>query len=237
MATEEKKTEEQENSSDHTDPYWRRLQQERENSEHDLRDFANAMVRRVIRGREHQGDDPIIPLLDSYSSDNDGDNILVSVVVSRQSSVASDNEEDNDEPLQNSPVVSPSPLSFRRDQLFSPYSSNELNTKERDIILNACALCGDYTTFPKVTLHCKCVYHLKCFKLLENQEKCVGCDDIVYKENDNDYRKCSICLNLLKQNITKMTCKHTFHTDCINSWRYSANNNRNKCPICRAYMT
>ncbi len=41
---------------------------------------------------------------------------------------------------------------------------------------------------------------------------------------------CSICLNELKDNLTKLSCSHIFHTSCIENWK----NYQQNCPYCRA---
>ena len=49
---------------------------------------------------------------------------------------------------------------------------------------------------------------------------------------DDHKENCSICMmNIKKDNkISKLPCKHIFHTDCINPWLKEYNY---KCPICR----
>ena len=39
--------------------------------------------------------------------------------------------------------------------------------------------------------------------------------------------ECAICLDLLKENLITLKCKHTFHRNCI------LQNNKNSCPLCR----
>ena len=107
---------------------------------------------------------------------------------------------------------------------------------ERSLIYSRCVICNNKIEFPKVVLHCKCQYHLECFILIQNEKKCVSCGDIVVKKCDSDYDKCSICLNPLKTNIEKLRCRHSFHIDCIRTWKFSHNENNNKCPICRAFL-
>jgi len=194
-------------------------------------------------------------------NESDVEDIEVSIMISTSSIDSNRTERNNTNEEQNDPLnndddvedqnvqtrtaffssfLSPSLLSSSRNRaesLFSPYCSFGGNTeehKERDLILNTCCLCGDYAENPKVILHCKCVYHLRCFKLLENEEKCLGCEGIIFKTDDSDYDKCSVCLNLLKEKFTKTKCKHSFHVDCLRSWMLSQNNNRGRCPICRS---
>ncbi len=45
--------------------------------------------------------------------------------------------------------------------------------------------------------------------------------------NSND--ECTICLELLKEDITLKNCNHSFHISCLKNWHKT---NRN-CPICR----
>ena len=50
------------------------------------------------------------------------------------------------------------------------------------------------------------------------------------KENINI---CSYCLELLDFfEISKTTCGHSFHTNCLNEWKTKYNN----CPNCRAIL-
>jgi len=51
-----------------------------------------------------------------------------------------------------------------------------------------------------------------------------------YKGDDNKHQ-CSVCLENIKKDekITKLDCKHIFHTDCINEWI----SRDNTCPCCR----
>ena len=42
-------------------------------------------------------------------------------------------------------------------------------------------------------------------------------------------KECCICLQKLKDNITKLNCSHCYHSKCINEWT----KNSNSCPICR----
>ena len=73
------------------------------------------------------------------------------------------------------------------------------------------------------------------------------CEEPNYRQNEfnfsikNNYENtCSVCHNNLKDNnsrgITKLSCNHSFHMDCINKWFLQCNdNNLNQtCPICRA---
>ena len=46
-------------------------------------------------------------------------------------------------------------------------------------------------------------------------------------DNINDNIKCSICLNVLENDIiSKWKCNHKFHSKCISTWN-------NGCPLCR----
>ena len=105
-----------------------------------------------------------------------------------------------------------------------------------------CVLCNDRIVPPKVTLHCQCEYHLQCYITAlktngniadDSSNRCLGCDDKIYKIMDDDYETCSICLELLKEEFQKLRCKHRFHNKCIKSWQFSVQHNNNKCPICR----
>ena len=42
-------------------------------------------------------------------------------------------------------------------------------------------------------------------------------------------KECCICLQELKDHITKLNCSHCYHSKCIKEWTKNSNN----CPICR----
>ena len=42
--------------------------------------------------------------------------------------------------------------------------------------------------------------------------------------------ECSICLELLQNNIAILDCIHKFHEDCISKWL--SRSKYNKCPVC-----
>ena len=49
-------------------------------------------------------------------------------------------------------------------------------------------------------------------------------------DNINDNIKCSICLNVLENDIiSKWKCNHKFHSKCIKKWMKT----KKTCPICR----
>lgn len=55
----------------------------------------------------------------------------------------------------------------------------------------------------------------------------------------NEFESCSICLDnaeIEKNNIIKLNCEHTFHTDCLNPWIYQQHMSilDTTCPLCRA---
>jgi hypothetical protein len=54
-----------------------------------------------------------------------------------------------------------------------------------------------------------------------------------YKGDDNK-EQCTVCLENIKkgEKITKLDCKHMFHTDCINEWI----SRDNTCPCCRVSL-
>ncbi len=41
---------------------------------------------------------------------------------------------------------------------------------------------------------------------------------------------CSICLSSLDNNINTLSCSHSYHDNCINTWTHQ----NNTCPICRS---
>lgn len=93
-----------------------------------------------------------------------------------------------------------------------------------------CNLCHNKVKYgPKVILECECEYHLKCYLIIQNEEKCITCNDKVFK-SDDDYPECSICMDLIKDDKYKTKCNHKFHRDCIDSWKKIG---KNTCPLCR----
>ena len=103
-----------------------------------------------------------------------------------------------------------------------------------EMLSSDCSLCGDKIEHPSVELYCNCKYHLKCFNTFSKTNKCKKCDDFIIKEKDEHYKSCSICLEPMKKDISKLPCNHKFHKNCINQWTFSVNqNNSNLCPMCR----
>ncbi len=99
--------------------------------------------------------------------------------------------------------------------------------------ISTCMLCSDGINGPNVNLECTCKYHLKCYLLIQCEEKCFGCGDKIHKEEE-DYPECSICMEKIKMNENETTrCKHTFHKHCIGQWKHMGNNS---CPNCRSTM-
>lgn len=45
--------------------------------------------------------------------------------------------------------------------------------------------------------------------------------------------ECIICLEPLNNNITKLSCGHKYHFDCISKWINKKNDLIKICPICR----
>ncbi len=52
-------------------------------------------------------------------------------------------------------------------------------------------------------------------------------DNISLKSLEDSY--CSVCLSSLNDNISKLSCNHSFHTNCINEWFKV----KDSCPLCR----
>ena len=46
---------------------------------------------------------------------------------------------------------------------------------------------------------------------------------------ENNYEKCSICMQDISNNSKTLICNHVYHRNCINTWLFNANT----CPICR----
>lgn len=51
--------------------------------------------------------------------------------------------------------------------------------------------------------------------------------------NNSCSNNCSICLTNMDDNLHVLTCKHTFHKECINNWIKKSTT----CPICRSIIT
>jgi len=84
---------------------------------------------------------------------------------------------------------------------------------------------------PIVFLGCKCKYHLNCYLLVQNEDKCMNCNDKIFK-TDDDYHECSICLEPIKKDKVKTYCNHRFHKKCLNSWKKISKS----CPMCRELL-
>ena len=107
---------------------------------------------------------------------------------------------------------------------------NEINEQ----INKSCPICNEELNVPYVKLYCDCEYHLHCFKALKADiNECIYCHDKIFKNNDDEYKTCSICLEPLKDEIQKLFCDHFFHWQCIRKWYSSLQQNNHKCPICR----
>lgn len=114
---------------------------------------------------------------------------------------------------------------------------NERLELETELIINeepttSCEICQkiiNYHIDPIVDLTCDHVYHLKCYMLQKDIDKCVACDKKIYMEHKED-TSCSVCLeNIEETDIYITKCNHHFHSECINSWKRI----KNSCPNCR----
>ena len=52
-------------------------------------------------------------------------------------------------------------------------------------------------------------------------------------ENYPDDTECTICLETITSNCTKLDCNHYFHLNCIRNWLFRGNST---CPLCRAQI-
>lgn len=104
--------------------------------------------------------------------------------------------------------------------------------EEKELIYESCQICQSKVDGAKVVLDCGCEYHLNCYLIIQNEEKCIKCGDKINK-TEEDYPDCSICLEKIKTGKIKTKCNHTFHRDCINSWIRMGRGNCDKCPNCR----
>ena len=102
--------------------------------------------------------------------------------------------------------------------------------KIKDILSKSCTICNDNIYGSKVKLDCNCEYHLKCYKIIEDDNKCFRCNEDKYK-----IKKCSICLEDIKHDFVSLLCNHHFHNDCIHDWIENGHGiNTDKCPLCRS---
>jgi hypothetical protein len=54
--------------------------------------------------------------------------------------------------------------------------------------------------------------------------------------NEDDNEDCSICqepLEDISRPVTQLNCGHHFHTECIDTWMQSNNQNANRCANCK----
>ena len=132
-------------------------------------------------------------------------------------------------------------LHSRRNSFQPPLYSylNELDEEKesllQEIVYETCKCCNEKINEPKVILYCECQYHLKCFSLFKEDDKCINCNDKIYKVNDEDFITCSICIEPIKdkKKSTKTLCNHIFHKKCLTTWKTSFQLNCHKCPNCR----
>jgi len=108
----------------------------------------------------------------------------------------------------------------------------------QDLMYETCKCCNEKIHDPKVILYCECQYHLKCFSLFKDDDKCIHCNDKIFKTEDEDYIMCSICIEPIKDrsNSSKTRCDHLFHKKCLTHWKSSYQYNSNKCPNCRSQI-
>jgi len=50
------------------------------------------------------------------------------------------------------------------------------------------------------------------------------------RQSSPNQEECAICLSPLEGEISKISCSHFFHTECINTWIQQSE----KCPLCRS---
>jgi hypothetical protein len=60
-------------------------------------------------------------------------------------------------------------------------------------------------------------------------------DTITIPNNKQTKTECSICLESVTENIHKLSCGHSFHRNCYNTWAQMSS--RPTCPNCRAQST
>ena len=54
----------------------------------------------------------------------------------------------------------------------------------------------------------------------------------VKDEGIEDQDVCSICIDILEDEVEVMDCSHIYHHDCISEWMKQ----NPVCPVCRAYI-
>ena len=62
----------------------------------------------------------------------------------------------------------------------------------------------------------------------ENLMECMNAKD----EGIEDEDVCSICIDILEDEVEVMDCSHKYHHDCITEWMKQ----NPVCPVCRAYI-
>ena len=70
-------------------------------------------------------------------------------------------------------------------------------------------------------------------KVILNEEQFANQKHSIFKElNNNTTNECLICIQEFDEDdeVTKITCNHVFHKNCIKNWVCKESN---KCPICR----
>ena len=57
----------------------------------------------------------------------------------------------------------------------------------------------------------------------------------IYNLLEYDDKECSVCLDTLKYEVCILTCKHSFHYDCLSKWIVTckAKNKEITCPLCK----
>ena len=68
--------------------------------------------------------------------------------------------------------------------------------------------------------------HFSCLTICVDKQRKEG-----EQSNDND---CTICMELLIDDVTKLKCGHVYHNQCIQDWRRGSMESSKRCPLCRA---
>lgn len=120
-------------------------------------------------------------------------------------------------------------------------SKNDIDISLVEDTKDNCKLCNMkvYKNNSFVNLKCKCIFHLKCYKLIFNEINCINCGKNIEDNKNEDfydeYDTCSICLDEISNNnfCHKTICNHMFHKKCYNELEKL---NIKNCPICRTLL-
>ena len=113
--------------------------------------------------------------------------------------------------------------------------TKENNTKLIDVVENQ----SDAVDAILTSINQELEWSRSLMKAIEIKEKVVDWDSIRKEIKTKGLGTCSICLREIKENECTITsCKHCFHTKCLNQWTHYCSRNeklQNTCPVCRSF--